>query len=81
METTGTSNRAPGGIQGDREIIKRVAEALKTNHYMILVTTIDPVDKKLRHLRHTRNFPYKEITPSLKHYNEEFGKDKLRGIK
>ena len=80
-ETTFTSNRAPGGIQGKEQTMQKIAEALETNHYMILVTTLDQSSKKLRHHRHTRNFPFKEITPSLKHYNEEFRKDKQRGIK
>jgi len=81
METTNTSGKAPGGIQGEKEVIKKVVEALGTDHYLILVTTLDQKTKELTHFRHKKNFPYRDITPTLKHYNEEFRKDKARGIK
>lgn len=80
--TTNTSTKASGGIQGERDAVQGVIKALTSNHYLILITTLDQNNKELTHFRSSRNFPYREITPTLKHYNEEFRKDKLvRGIK
>lgn len=78
MGTTETSTKASGGIQGEREIIQEVTKALTSNHYLILITALDQEEKELTHFRSTRNFPYRDITPVLAHYNEEFRKDKLR---
>ena len=79
--TTITSKKASGGVQGDRDVLQKITETLGTKNYMILVSTLDQDTKKLTHFRHSRNFPWKDITPSLQHYNEEFRKDKIRGLK
>lgn len=79
METTNTSTKASGGIQGERDVIKEVTKALTTNHYMILITSLNQKSKELTHFRHSKNFPYSDITPSLSHYNEKFRGDKIRG--
>ncbi len=76
--TTNTT-KSSGGIQGEREVLQEVTKALTSEHCLILITTLDQKNKELIHFRHSRNFPYRDITPTLKHYNEEFRKEKLRG--
>lgn len=69
--------KAEGNSTKDRELRQLMEDAIENGNYMAIVARVDFKEGKVMHVRVSKNFPKRDVLPTLRHWVERAEREKL----